>query len=78
MSGPVGIVDAPPTEARAGAVQPACVEVAPSRESVVGRMHVRRALPRRERRTVGAWCFADHMDPELVTETQGLDIGPHP
>src|SRR3712207_7731772 len=38
----------------------------------------RRALPRRGRRTVGAWCFADHIGPELVTETSGLDIGPHP
>jgi redox-sensitive bicupin YhaK (pirin superfamily) len=27
---------------------------------------------------VGAWCFAYHMGPELVTETRGLDIGPHP
>jgi quercetin 2,3-dioxygenase len=78
MSGPVGTVDAPPSEAQASAVKPACVEVTPSRESVVGAMRVRRALPRRERRTVGAWCFADHMGPELVTETQGLDIGPHP
>ena len=41
-------------------------------------MPVRRALPRRERRTVGAWCFADHMGPAPVTETSGLDIGPHP
>jgi quercetin 2,3-dioxygenase len=39
---------------------------------------VRRALPRIGRRTVGAWCFADHLGPELVTETRGLDIGPHP
>jgi quercetin 2,3-dioxygenase len=78
VSGPVSTVDAPPTEARAGAVKPACVEIFPSRESTVGAMRVRRALPRRERRTVGAWCFADHMGPELVTETSGLDIGPHP
>ena len=78
MSGPVGTVDAPPTEARASAVKPACVEITPSREAVVGAMRVRRALPRIGRRTVGAWCFADHMGPELVTETQGLDIGPHP
>jgi redox-sensitive bicupin YhaK (pirin superfamily) len=78
MSGPVGTVDAPPTDARASAVKPACVEITPSRESVVGAMRVRRALPRIGRRTVGAWCFADHMGPELVTETQGLDIGPHP
>ena len=41
-------------------------------------MRVRRALPRIGRRTVGAWCFADHMGPELVTATQSLDIGPHP
>ncbi len=78
MSGPVSTVDAPPAEAGAGAVKPACVEITPSREAAVGSMPVRRALPRRERRTVGAWCFADHMGPELVTETQGLDIGPHP
>ncbi|MEX2100145.1 MAG: pirin family protein, partial [Acidimicrobiia bacterium] len=34
--------------------------------------------PRRGRRTVGAWCFADHMGPAPVTEERGLDIGPHP
>jgi redox-sensitive bicupin YhaK (pirin superfamily) len=78
MSGPVGTTDAPPTEVRASTARPACVEVTPSREATVGAIPVRRALPRRERRTVGGWCFADHMGPELVTETQGLDIGPHP
>ena len=78
MSGPVGTVDAPPAQARASAVEPACVEVTASRIASVGRMPVRRALPRRERRTVGAWCFADHMGPAPVTETSGLDIGPHP
>jgi redox-sensitive bicupin YhaK (pirin superfamily) len=41
-------------------------------------MTVRRVLPRRLRRTVGAWCFADHMGPHLVTEQHGVDIGPHP
>ncbi len=54
------------------------VTVHDSRESVVGRMTVHRALPRRGLRTVGPWCFADHLGPEEVTETQGLDIGPHP
>ena len=44
----------------------------------VGGFRVRRALPRRGMRTVGAWCFADHMGPELITETSGLDVGPHP
>ncbi len=45
---------------------------------MVGAMPVRRALPRRGHRTVGAWCFADHMGPTRVTKEHGLDIGPHP
>ncbi|MEV7020282.1 pirin family protein [Streptomyces sp. NPDC093991] len=54
------------------------MEVGESREAQVGRFRVRRALPRRGRRTVGAWCFADHMGPADATEDSGLDIGPHP
>ena len=73
-----GFLDAADAGADVTAAEPPVVEVTDSRESVVGRMRVRRALPRRQRRTVGAWCFADHMGPEQVTETQGLDIGPHP
>jgi redox-sensitive bicupin YhaK (pirin superfamily) len=52
--------------------------VLPSREAQVGDMRVRRALPRRAHRTVGSWCFADHMGPAAVTEDRGIDIGPHP
>jgi len=78
MSGPVSTVDAPPTEPAPCAAAAPCVEVTDSRESTVGAMRVKRALPRRARRTVGPWCFADHMGPEQVTETSGLDIGPHP
>ena len=44
----------------------------------VGGFAVRRALPRRGLRTVGAWCFADHFGPERITPTTGLDVGPHP
>ncbi len=47
-------------------------------EAQVGRARVRRVLPRRRLRTVGAWCFADHIGPVQVTETAGLDVGPHP
>jgi quercetin 2,3-dioxygenase len=78
MSGPVATIDAPPADAAAGLVEPACLEVGDSRESEVGSVRVRRALPRRRRRTVGPWCFADHMGPVQVTETSGLDVGPHP
>ncbi|MFD1828209.1 MULTISPECIES: pirin family protein [Streptomyces] len=78
MSGPVGTVDAPASRADTGHPTAPCVEVSDSREARVGRIRVRRALPRRGRRTVGAWCFADHMGPADVTEDSGLDIGPHP
>ncbi len=52
--------------------------VSDAKVAEVGGFRVRRALPRRGLRTVGAWCFADHMGPEIVTETSGLDVGPHP
>jgi redox-sensitive bicupin YhaK (pirin superfamily) len=83
MSGPLSTVDATPAESRAivpepEPPEPPTVEVTDGRETMVGAVHVRRTLPRRGRRTVGAWCFADHMGPEEVTETHGLDIGPHP
>ncbi len=44
----------------------------------MGEITVRRALPRHDRRTIGAWCFADHLGPVAVTDERGLDIGPHP
>lgn len=54
------------------------VEYLTSHLARVGSFDVRRAIPQRRRRTVGAWCFADHMGPADVTEGSGLDIGPHP
>ncbi len=43
----------------------------------MGGLQVRRALPRRTRRTVGAWCFADHLGP-LRDGSVGMQVGPHP
>jgi redox-sensitive bicupin YhaK (pirin superfamily) len=54
------------------------LEVGQSHEAHVGHFTVRRSLPRRGRRTVGAWCFADHFGPAAVTPRQGMDVGPHP
>jgi quercetin 2,3-dioxygenase len=54
------------------------MEILDSHHARVGAFDVRRALPQRKRRTVGAWCFADHMGPAQVSEESGLDIGPHP
>jgi redox-sensitive bicupin YhaK (pirin superfamily) len=78
MSGPVTVTDASPTEADCSHPSAPCVEVSESRDEQVGQIRVRRALPRKGRRTVGAWCFADHMGPADVTENSGLDVGPHP
>lgn len=41
-------------------------------------MRVRRALPTRHRRMVGAWCFLDHFGPADVARTRGMRVGPHP
>jgi quercetin 2,3-dioxygenase len=78
MSGPVSTIDAPPMVAEGSHPSAPCVEVTGSREEQVGKIRVRRALPRKGRRMVGAWCFADHMGPADVTENSGLDVGPHP
>jgi redox-sensitive bicupin YhaK (pirin superfamily) len=39
---------------------------------------IRRAVPNRHRRMVGAWCFLDHAGPVDYEPSQGLNIGPHP
>ena len=50
-----------------------------SHRAVVGEdFEIRRALPNRHRRMVGAWCFLDHAGPADYATGQGLNIGPHP
>jgi redox-sensitive bicupin YhaK (pirin superfamily) len=77
VSGPVSAedVDTAPEVSRATERQ---VLLEPGRRTTVGDVPVRRVLPQRPRRTVGAWCFADHMGPVPVNEEHGVDIGPHP
>jgi hypothetical protein len=77
VSGPVTTTDAP-AEPQACAPDIATVEITDSRDSRVGGFPVRRALPRRERRTVGPWCFVDHMGPAHVTADEGPGVAPHP
>jgi redox-sensitive bicupin YhaK (pirin superfamily) len=77
MSGPVSNVDAPTTP-EVDIAEPPTIHVTPSREAIVGSLTVRRALPRRERRTVGAWCFVDHMGPTSASPDNPIQIGPHP
>jgi hypothetical protein len=54
------------------------VEIIESREAQVAELRVRRALPTKGRRTVGAWCFVDHMGPESLTPDRSIDVAPHP
>jgi quercetin 2,3-dioxygenase len=78
VSGPVTPTDAPPeTSLAAPAPAGAVLEVLESRSAEVGGLPVRRALPRRQRRTVGAWCFADHFGPADVAAAS-MQVGPHP
>ncbi|XTZ16706.1 pirin family protein [Micromonospora echinospora] len=39
---------------------------------------VRRLLPQRARRMVGAWCFVDHFGPDDVGDRPGMQVPPHP
>ncbi|GAA0444663.1 hypothetical protein Aca07nite_53860 [Actinoplanes capillaceus] len=39
---------------------------------------VRRLLPHRERRMIGAWCFVDHFGPDDVSGRPGMQVPPHP
>jgi redox-sensitive bicupin YhaK (pirin superfamily) len=77
MSGPVSRHDVP-ADAGRSATAPPVAEVDDGRQATVGTLTVRRVLPRRRRRTVGAWCFVDHFGPASVEQDGGVDIGPHP
>ena len=39
---------------------------------------IKRALPSRHKRMIGAWCFLDHAGPVHFPQGDGLDVGPHP
>ncbi|MDP9397785.1 MAG: pirin family protein [Actinomycetota bacterium] len=77
MSGPVSTADVPAARVESR-VASAFVEVSESRSATVGGVQVRRALPKRQRRTVGAWCFVDHLGPATLDERTQVEIGPHP
>jgi quercetin 2,3-dioxygenase len=59
-------------------VQDNDLEVTEAREARVGDIAVRRLLPLRLRRSVGAWCFVDHYGPTSVDGVAGMRVPPHP
>ncbi len=49
------------------------------RDVLLGRTtHVRRTLPHKNHRMVGAWCFLDHYGPDDIKQTGGMWVPPHP
>ncbi|WP_399064960.1 pirin family protein [Streptomyces winkii] len=70
------VCDGPP----AGEGEPD-IELLQPREVPLGgprAMLVRRSLPNRDRRMVGAWCFADSYGPTRITGEAGMQVPPHP
>jgi Pirin len=55
------------------------VDVLEARKAAIGDgAEVRRLLPQRTLRTVGAWCFLDHYGPDDVSIGPGMQVPPHP
>jgi|KBSMisStaDraftv2_1062788.scaffolds.fasta_scaffold65993_2 redox-sensitive bicupin YhaK (pirin superfamily) len=50
----------------------------PNRDLNLGSLQVSRALPIRERRLVGPWCFLDRFGPLTFTDGKPMDVAPHP
>src|ERR1044072_5963294 len=50
----------------------------PARETNIGTLKILRALPIREKRLVGAWCFLDRFGPLSFSDAKPLDVAPPP
>jgi redox-sensitive bicupin YhaK (pirin superfamily) len=60
-----------------GAANPA-LDSYPNRELSLGSLAISRALPVRDRRLVGPWCFLDRFGPLSFTDGKPMDVAPHP
>jgi quercetin 2,3-dioxygenase len=50
-----------------------------ARDVLLGRTtHVRRLVPTKGRRMIGAWCFLDHYGPDDIKDSGGMWVPPHP
>lgn len=49
-----------------------------SRSTALGPLLVRRALPVREKRMIGPWCFLDRYGPVTFSDEKAMDVAPHP
>ncbi len=76
MSGPITTMDVLPSAEVPDPQSGPIFELYQPRETAIGKTLVRRTLPKRQRRTIGAWCFADHFGPERTG--LAMEVGPHP
>jgi redox-sensitive bicupin YhaK (pirin superfamily) len=53
-------------------------EATPARITNLGALTIRRALPLRERRVVGPWCFLDRYGPVTFDDGAPMNLAPHP
>jgi quercetin 2,3-dioxygenase len=60
-----------------GATRPQ-LESHPNRDLSLGSLAISRALPIRDRRMVGPWCFLDRFGPLTFTQGKPMDVAPHP
>lgn len=66
------------TDCAAASTAPVTLRIEASSTVLGEGMRIYRAMPSRQRRMIGAWCFLDHFGPLDVTLGRGLRVGPHP
>ena len=74
-------LDTRPREQRVGAPRTAAAEqllIAARRVPLGKTAEVMRALPDRQVRMIGAWCFLDHYGPEDLGDRPGMQVWAHP
>jgi len=54
------------------------LESYPNRDVSLGGLRVTRAIPIRDRRMVGPWCFLDRFGPLSFSAERPMDVAPHP
>ena len=54
------------------------LEAFPSRETELGSLQIARALPVKQKRSVGPWCFLDRYGPLTFDQGKPMDVAPHP
>ena len=61
----------------ASSADEAAFERFPARETSLGALKILRALPIRQKRLVGAWCFLDRFGPLSFSDAKPMDVAPH-